>query len=168
MDTMEKQSIRELQGYLRLISAHYKNIPEVKPDGHFGPLTTKAVRIFQQDFGLPVTGIVDFQTWDRIYQVYLVLLYQQQPPLNMPAFPIPGSVLKQGDSGSYVALMQVMLNEVSSQVNNIIHIPEIGPYGQETEDNVRMIQKISNLPETGEINALTWNAIMRIYYAIIQ
>ena len=97
---MEKQPIRELQGYLRLISAHYKNIPELKPDGYFGPLTTEAVRAFQQDFGLPVTGIVDFQTWDRIYQVYLVLLYQQKPPLNMPAFPIPDGVLKQGDSGS--------------------------------------------------------------------
>lgn len=165
---MDKQSIRELQGYLRLISAHYQNIPELKPDGYFGPLTTKAVRIFQQDFGLPVTGVVDFQTWDRIYQVYLVLLHQQKPHLNMPAFPIPGGVLKQGDSGSYVALMQVMLNEIGSQVNNIKHISEVGVYGQSTEDNVREIQKISRLPETGEINALTWNAIMRTYYAIIQ
>lgn len=150
---MEKQPIRELQGYLRLISAHYKNIPELKPDGYFG---------------LPVTGIVDFQTWDRIYQVYLVLLYQQEPPHNMPAFPIPDGVLKQGDSGSYVALMQVMMNEIGGQVNNIKHVTEIGTYGQETENNVRAIQKISKLPETGEINALTWNAIMRTYYAMIQ
>lgn len=165
---MEKQPIRELQGYLRLISAHYKNIPKLKPDGYFGPLTTKAVRAFQQDFGLPVTGIVDFQTWDRIYQVYLVLLYQQEPPHNMPAFPIPDGVLKQGDSGSYVALMQVMMNEIGGQVNNIKHVTEIGTYGQETENNVRAIQKISKLPETGEINALTWNAIMRTYYARIQ
>ena len=150
---MEKQPIRELQGYLRLISAHYKNIPELKPDGYFG---------------LPVTGIVDFQTWDRIYQVYLVLLYQQEPPHNMPAFPIPDGVLKQGDSGSYVALMRVMMNEIGGQVNNIKHVTEIGTYGQETENNVRAIQKISKLPETGEINALTWNAIMRTYYAMIQ
>ena len=165
---MEKQSIRELQGYLRLISAHYKNIPELKPDGYFGPLTTEAVRAFQQDFELPVTGIVDFQTWDRIYQVYLVLLYQKKPSLNMPAFPIPNGVLKQGDSGSYVALMQVMINEIGGRVNNIKQVSEVGSYGENTEENVRAIQKISRLPETGEINALTWNAIIRIYHAMIQ
>ena len=86
----------------------------------------------------------------------------------MPAFPIPDGVLKQGDSGSYVALMQVMMNEIGGQVNNIKYVSEVGTYGQDTEDNVKAIQKISRLPETGEINALTWNAIMRTYYAMIQ
>ncbi len=165
---MGKQSIGELQRYLRLIAAYRDNIPELKPDGYFGAETTRAVRAFQRDYDLPSTGIVDFQTWKCIYEVYLALLHQQVPPLGRPAFPIPNGVIKQGDSGSYVALMQVMMNGIGARVDNIRYLSEVGEYNQETTENVRMLQKISRLPESGEIDALTWNAIVRTYYAMTE
>ena len=36
-------------------------------DGNFGIKTQKAVKIFQQNFNLNVTGIVDFSTWNLLY-----------------------------------------------------------------------------------------------------
>ena len=36
-------------------------------DGVFGPATRNAVIAAQQRFGLPQTGIVNFDTWENIY-----------------------------------------------------------------------------------------------------
>lgn len=65
---MERQPIRELQGYLRLLSEEYSRIPQLKRDGIFGPLTTEAVQEFQRQFEMEATGIVDFATWDQIFR----------------------------------------------------------------------------------------------------
>ena len=39
---------------------------KLKADGEFGPATEKAVKAFQKKEGMPVTGIVDEETWRRI------------------------------------------------------------------------------------------------------
>ena len=39
-------------------------------DGIFGPATRNAVIAAQQRFGLPQTGIVDYDTWDEIYDQF--------------------------------------------------------------------------------------------------
>lgn len=36
-------------------------------DGWYGPVTTQTVRVFQRANGLPVTGMVDRVTWDRLF-----------------------------------------------------------------------------------------------------
>ena len=42
-------------------------------DGDYGQNTTDAVRAFQREFGLPVTGAVDQATWDAVALTYLSL-----------------------------------------------------------------------------------------------
>lgn len=42
---------------------------EIKADGYFGPYTHEVVRQFQKDFKLPVTGIVDRKTYEKIDEV---------------------------------------------------------------------------------------------------
>lgn len=48
--------VKELQTYLNRAGF------DVAGDGHFGPITERAVRAFQKSKGLPVTGIVDAGT----------------------------------------------------------------------------------------------------------
>lgn len=38
------------------------------PDGVFGPMTDKAVRQFQQEYGLETDGIVGLLTWQEIFK----------------------------------------------------------------------------------------------------
>ncbi len=66
-------SVRQIQEQLNAISAVYTVIPTVAADGAYGPQTAEAVRIFQQTFGLPATGIVDFPTWYRISEIYVAV-----------------------------------------------------------------------------------------------
>lgn len=64
-------SVRMIQEQLNRISDTYVAIPKIAVDGQYGPLTAEAVRIFQQIFNLPQTGVVDFATWYKISQIYV-------------------------------------------------------------------------------------------------
>ena len=62
--------VEHLQYMLRVLSAYIPTIPSVTIDGVFGNATRNAVIAAQQRFGLPQTGIVDYNTWDEIYDQF--------------------------------------------------------------------------------------------------
>ncbi|MBC7334139.1 MAG: peptidoglycan-binding protein [Actinobacteria bacterium] len=55
-------------------------------DGVFGPETENAVKKFQQDRGLVVSGVVDWETWQELvgagYKIGDRLLYLKEPPFR--------------------------------------------------------------------------------------
>ena len=67
-DTGEK--VRLLQYMLSVLSAHIPTIPPLNVDGVYGQATRASVLAAQRRFGLPETGTVGAQTWDRIYDQY--------------------------------------------------------------------------------------------------
>ena len=62
--------VEHLQYMLSVLAAYIPEIPNIAIDGIFGPATRNAVIAAQRRFGLPPTGIVDFQTWDEIYDQF--------------------------------------------------------------------------------------------------
>ena len=67
----ENNYVRTIQNQLNAISNYYPAVPKVAEDGIYGEATANAVRTFQQIFGLPQTGVVDFKTWYEISRVYV-------------------------------------------------------------------------------------------------
>ena len=67
---MRGENITDLQTYLNLIGRNIPEIPEVPITGYFGDQTENAVRIFQQLFGIPVSGDVGPVTWYQIALQY--------------------------------------------------------------------------------------------------
>jgi len=65
--------VRTIQTQLNAISNSYPMIPKLRVDGIYGPLTANSVKIFQQIFYLPVTGVVDFATWYQISNIYVAI-----------------------------------------------------------------------------------------------
>lgn len=63
--------VRQMQEQLNRIAEVYTAIPVIAADGIFGNDTRNAVIEFQNIFGLPKTGIVDFKTWYKISQIYV-------------------------------------------------------------------------------------------------
>lgn len=63
--------VRQLQQQLNRIARNYPAIPTIIADGIYGPRTAEAVRVFQQVFALPVTGVTDFATWYAISRIYV-------------------------------------------------------------------------------------------------
>ena len=62
--------VEHLQYMLSVLSAYIPEIPPLAVDGIFGNNTRAAVIAAQRRFGLPQTGIVDFDTWDEIYDQF--------------------------------------------------------------------------------------------------
>ncbi len=58
----DRQNVLELQSFLRA-NHRLEGGPLINPDGIFDSNTTAAVKLFQQQNNIPITGIVDFETW---------------------------------------------------------------------------------------------------------
>ena len=59
-----RQNVLELQNLLRLNHLFQEGGgPLVNPDGFFDINTTNAIKLFQQENGMNVTGEVDYPTW---------------------------------------------------------------------------------------------------------
>ena len=54
------QNVYQIQKQLARIAKAYPAIPSIVPDGIYGPKTKAAVEKFQAVFGLPVSGVVDY------------------------------------------------------------------------------------------------------------
>lgn len=63
--------VEQLQYMLSVLSAYISTIPPIAVDGIFGPATRNAVLAAQEQFGLPQTGIVNYDTWEAIYNQFM-------------------------------------------------------------------------------------------------
>ena len=65
------EKVSQLQNELNVIATAYPSIPLLAVDGIYGQETAESVRVFQKIFNIGETGIVDFQTWYKISQIYV-------------------------------------------------------------------------------------------------
>lgn len=63
--------VQQMQEQLNVIAGAYPALPRIAADGIYGPATRAAVEKFQSVFGLPVTGVVNYQTWYKISELYV-------------------------------------------------------------------------------------------------
>ena len=63
--------VEQIQDQLNAISNNYPRIPKIAVDGIYGERTQNAVRVFQEVFWLPETGVVDYRTWYKIQEIYV-------------------------------------------------------------------------------------------------
>ena len=154
-----QQPIRSLQTMLRVISEQDGVSPTVIPDGIYGPSTISAVSHFQRQRGLPVTGITDQATWERIVEEYepaLVFIDEAQPVeiiLN------PNEIIRRGDRNPYLYVAQALLLVLSQTYGSIGTPTQSGTLDAPTSDSVAAFQALSGLPMTGELDKITWKQL---------
>ncbi len=160
----EADARRNLQKYLRQLAYFDSDIPFVPIDGNQGSNTTDALRAYQARRGLPVTGVADQQTWEALYEDYIISLEEEAPPAGFSPFPAEPRdyALKLGDEGFPVSAVQHMLEEISVFFP-IVPVEITGIYNNSTRDAVSEVQVRYLLPVTGEVDKLTWNALVRLY-----
>lgn len=145
-------AVRTLQTLLRSAGAD----PGVV-DGVFGAETEAAVRLIQTRRGLPVTGIVDVQTWETLGVSCGVV-----PPPGPPVPPTPPAppqeyfcpVLRLGARGPAVRFLQTLLRDKGFYTG-----PIDGVFGPRTQRTVRRFQRQQGLSVTGVVRNLTWRAL---------
>lgn len=110
-------------------------------DGIFGSRTLNAVRDFQRNNSLSVDGLVGTNTWRTL--------------LTLPPYPL----LREGNRGAYVTLLQQLLESNLYPVGGID-----GIFGSRTLSAVRAFQGANNLAVDGLVGNNTWNALTNLNF----
>jgi len=152
--------VREFQYFLNVLGENLEVIPEIAIDGSFGHATEAAVRAFQSAYGLPVTGVVDEETWKELYNAYRgILLSSPEYYGEVPVVLFPGYLLVFGMQGDEISLLQEYLRKLSTVYPEIPSVSVTGIFGTATRDAVIGAQNLFGLNPTGIVDALTWDAI---------
>jgi len=166
--TDERVRVENLQKMLRLLwlvtgDEGY----EVGVSGTFGEGTEMAVRHFQAENGLPVTGVADLATWEAIRAEYERLAFLAEPP--MPIYPFlreRSGVVRFGERSDLVAIIQLMLDALDP-LYDFAYVPKSGIFDSATVEAVRKFQTINDLPSpSGAVDRLTWNALAEEYNSL--
>ena len=168
-DAQKRGHIFDLQTFLRRIQQAEGSAAPLVPDGIWDAKTAAAVRDYQQQNDIPVTGTADFRTWTAIYTAYALLLAGDALPMRTAFFPPESdAVLKVGTKGSSVYVLQLMLNEIAPHYDQTTAVPLTGEYDADTQSAVRHAQKIFQLPETGITDRATGQALTGLHNALFQ
>lgn len=167
-DTTLSRSVRELQTALDFLARYDETLTAPIPDGIYGPATTESVRLFQEHAGLPITGNVDFATWNAIFTAYRKALAVAAPPLGIfPYLALSGAA--EGETSDSIYLLQVMLRSLGVQYGAPFDtLPLTGTFDSDTATALRLFQRAQFLPETARLDRETWEALATVYNRYLE
>ncbi len=157
------EDVEALQYYLAFIGYFFPELPPIPITGFFGEFTRDAVFSFQNTYGLPVTGVVDANVFNRIEQVYNTVV--SELPANYQSAigePYPGRFLVEGDRGESVRIIQGYLNKIGQNVEQIPVIEVDGIFGVRTKAAVIALQQYLGIEQTGAIGPVEWAEIITL------
>lgn len=168
----ERDATFNLQRYLRQL-AYFDGDSDALPpiDGIFEEATAEALRKYQRASGLPVTGVADKETWDRLYVDYINSISQNSPPAPVYLFPRhPNDYsIGLGDEGFIVSAAQYMLREMLILYGEERLAPEPdGKFGRATETATTRFQELHGLYPSGRIDKLTWNNLAAAHRPTVE
>ena len=153
-----------VQVELNRIAQNYPAIPKIpEVDGIFGSRTEASVRAFQRIFGLTPDGIVGPGTWYELVRIYTAVtnlseLRSQGQQFYSISWEYPNSIYE-GDTGDKVRHLQYMLSVLSAYIPQIPPLEVDGIFGTATRNAVLAAQRWFGLPQSGYVDAQTWDNI---------
>lgn len=157
------QPIRSLQTMLRVIAEDDPSHISVVPDGIYGPDTAASVSRFQGIHGLPVTGITDSDTWDRIVAEYEPALIRRDEAQPLQIVLNPGRIIRKGERSPHIYLVQSMLIVLADSYESIPRPVVNGILDDTTADSLSSFQYLTGLPMTGNLDKETWKHLALHY-----
>lgn len=161
------QPIWNLQEMLRLVSFENPNIPRLVPDGVFGEETLEAVMVFQRDYGLPVTGVVDQESWDALVRQAGRVEQRLSPPIKVNGLPDRNGTVGIGERNQALYLVQAMFLALEELFVGVEKEPVSGVNTQGSVKNLRWLQQRAGFPENGILDQQTWDALARLYQLFV-
>lgn len=160
---MNENTIQHIQEMLRAVGACSKRIPLIAVDGIWNEATDTALRAFQGEFNLPVTGQPDFETLETLENTYIICRNHLGKAAYITPFPDCETVYKSGDYSPVILILQVMINAIAIRYSNVNNVNYSGRMDQPTVDSVKSLQTCSGLVCNGRVDKITWNSIAMLY-----
>lgn len=157
------QPIRSLQTMLRVIQEDGGHTDNVIPDGIYGSSTMQAVSAFQRKHGLPVTGVTDQTTWELIVAEFTPALTRVGPAEPLQLILNANQVIRRGQKHPYLYLIQSMLTAISEAYGSVPAPQITGILDLPTAESLSAFQYLSALPQTGEVDKVTWKHLALQY-----
>lgn len=160
----EEAVIRAFQEMLRLISQAEGTLPLIAVDGVYGDGMEEAVRQYQAQKKLPVTGRVDAATWNAAALDSERIRQENAPPMGITPFPdLSGYEIKCGEHSNLVLLLQIVLEALRIVYDDFGDIPLTGTLDNRTMRAIRCFQEKNFISPCDYVNKTTWNALARQY-----
>lgn len=155
--------IKELQRRLRLLSHMDDRFLPITVDGIYGADTAAAIRAFQQAVGLPTTGHADEYTARLLGEAYHDYRQLTADPRAVCPFPSPYFVMREGERGTVVWILQAMLTEICTPYSKPTAPSPNGVFDENTARCIRHWQTVLGLPENGEVDRFCWDKLADVY-----
>ncbi len=155
--------IFSLQAMLRTISFRQKIIPRIIPTGVFDEATLEAVMVFQREFYPPVTGVVDYGTWQAITDLYLQSALALSPPTPILGYPYEDYTIAPEEESVHLPIIQAMFYALSSILGNLDQGEVNGTHTGASVENIKELQRRAGLEPDGTISKETWDVLSRLY-----
>ena len=160
-------SVTHIQDMLRKLSFYNDDIRRVIPDGLYGKQTRESVASFQRSQGLPETGEVDNDTWDRLVVTFDDTTRREELEICLQVFNENGKDLNPGDASSSLYVIQAMMYALAERFSNIGPVYVTGVYDTATSNAVDRIQIVSGITPNGRIDREFVNALVELYNVFI-
>ena len=155
------EAVRTVQYYLSFISFFFENIDFVPLTGVFDAETERAVRAFQETYGLTVDGIVGRQTWNKLTSVYNDIVSSLPADYQTVLGTVfPGKMIVLGDTGDSVRIIQENLNKIADYDPAIPKVNVTGVYDDATLSAVAVLQAQIGREPSGAVDPIIWSEII--------
>lgn len=162
-ESFVRQPVRSLQTMLRTLAEDDEDLLSLIPDGIYGTQTRQAVTAFQRKYGIPVTGVADQATWERIVAAHRPALVRLGPAEPLRLILNPNQIIRRGESHPYLFLVQSMLTTLAEIYGSILTPGLSGILDEATAQSLLSFQYLSRLPQTGELDKVTWKHLALQY-----
>lgn len=158
--------INVIRYYINTVASFNPKIPSVPYGSGFDAELENSIRSFQQEYGLPVTGIVDEETWNKLEGVYIGIIDNTGGYLEgLGVLLYPGEPVRYGTRSEAVRALQTYLSYIADFYPSIPKVSVTGYYGDETQSAINAFKREFGLEGggIGFVGGNTWNRIAEVY-----
>ena len=145
--------ILSLRSMLRRVCPYIYGCPTIEPRGNFDKNVKEAVIAFQKFMDLPQTGVVDYKTWEKLYETAKAIERGY-------FFEYPGFDLRLGFIGKDVKRLKNMLLKMKKSLPSIRIRSNSGLFDTDTELSLIRAQRAFGLIPDGKAGRQCWEKLV--------
>lgn len=156
-------TIQSLQMMLRNIANEYDEVTTVVPDGIFGAQTLESVQSFQQKFGIVPTGVVDFDTWNKIVEISEGVTQINSPGRLFLGFNENNDDIIPGQTALELYVIQAMMKAIAFKMSDMADVNVTGTHDMQSVAAVKKLQNSMGIVDDGIITLEFYNNLTHLY-----